>query len=135
MKKTKYIIFAAVIFLCGCSSQYKKEVSWAVYDQDLLIAVEDDSYNGDKIKAGSYSVKVERSREDDGKGPETFDIYILDHEPLNKYELDNYEPSYSVGGYANAPISITVQKGNYVCIHPCEVFYTPTGILEMKYEY
>ena len=136
MKKSGYsfiLLVASVVFLSSCNSPYKKEISWAVYDQDLLIAVEVDNYNGDKIKAGIYFVNVDSATKGSGTGPETFDIYVLDHEPSNKYELDNYKPSYSVGGYMNVPIAITVQKGNYLCIHPCEVFYTPTGILKMKY--
>ena len=127
------LLVASVVFLNGCNSPYKKEISWAVYDQDLLIAVEVDGYNGDKIKAGTYSVNVDSATKGNGKGPETFDIYVLDHEPRNKYELDNYNPAYSVGGYMNAPIAITVQKGNYLYIHPYDVLYTPTGILKMKY--
>ena len=48
-------------------------ITWAVYDQGYIVAVEIDDYNGDKIKAGTYSADVVHSS--DGKN-EWYDRYI-----------------------------------------------------------
>lgn len=134
MSNSKWLVLflsvAAVVLLCGCS-QYKKKIDWAVYERPLVVAVEVDDYDGDKIKAGFYNVDVAHCV--DGKVPMVYDIYILDHEPQNKYEITRYDPVYTVGGYGFEPGAFQAEKGTYICIYPYRNINNPTGIFEMEF--
>lgn len=128
--KSVFLIASIIgVLLCGCGLRYKKEIEWAIYDQTLMVAVEVDGYDGDSVKAGIYTAEVGHIVSD--RTPQVFDVYIFDRKPQNKRDLIGRDPNYTVGGYNAHPVEISVNKGEYVVIQPCDV-YNPTGIFEMK---
>ncbi len=130
---------AFFIFCINCdSSASDNEITWALYEKPLLIAVEVNDYNGDIIKSGKYQAEVTSVSREYGMTAEIFEIIIANRElAINEcisIIRDAYSDSYesnvrtkyshnTVGGMQNLPITIDLVKGKYIHIIP-DTYYS-----------
>lgn len=127
--KKKIVLLSIIVLsvLVGCGSKYKTSLSWAEQG-GYTCAVEIDGFNGEVMKAGTYTAQVGHTS---GNPAGIYDVYIESHEINNKADLS--EPDFTVGGTENAPVQITLNKGDYLAIVPyTDLYYTPSGYFEMK---
>lgn len=109
------------------SSKYKTKGEWAL-STPYAFAVENDTYSGDVYCAGEYTFKVTNTTL--GEAP-MYDIYIEKSEYDSVSELG--EIDYTVGGSGSFPISIILNKGDYVYVVPySDLLYEPKGYLTFE---
>lgn len=109
------------------STKYKTKGEWAL-STPYSFAVENDTYNGDVYSAGEYTFKTTNTTL--GESP-MYDIYIEKSEYSSMSELGSVD--YTVGGAGSFPISITLNKGDYVYIVPySDLLYEPKGYLTFE---
>lgn len=108
--------------------KYKNSLSWSLYEENYMFAVEVDDYNGDIYKAGTYVFSTLTNAA--GKTG-IYDIYVEDKELSSLSELG--ELDYEVGGIGSSEIEIALNKGDYVYIIPYKsLIYIPEDVLYMK---
>lgn len=141
MKKIVSIIMVAALALslsaCGSStssqSEYKTEIQFADA-ANYMCAVESDSFSGDVIAAGEYTIE---SRGNATKPEDTmmvWDIYVSSQEYAKLSELKESELVATVGGAENTGGEFTVDKGQYLYIKYNEVYGTPCGYIVIKHK-
>lgn len=109
------------------STKYKTKGEWAL-STPYAFAIENDTYNGDIYSAGEYTFKTTNTTL--GEAP-MYDIYIEKSEYNSMSELGSID--YTVGGAGSFPISITLNKGDYVYIVPySDLLYEPKGYLTFE---
>lgn len=130
MKKIfSLLLMITIIFLAGCGSDYKTELSWAL-TQNAEFSIENDSYDGDNLKAGTYSFTEDTVRS--GKIPIIWDIYVSDSKKNKISELTDEEYRGAVGGIEKEEIEVTLEKGQFVYIVYNKTLGEGTGILQIK---
>ena len=104
--------------------KYKTSGKWDL-TTPYEFAVEIDSYSGDKYLAGTYMFRTTNTTL--GEAP-VYDVYIKKSVYNKISQLGSSD--YTVGGAKSFPISITLNKGDYVYIVPySNLIYTPKGYL------
>lgn len=81
----------------------------------LKVAVEIDSYDGDIITAGTYTV-TQTDGEYDGTTQRIYNLYITSLDTENPDEVQNNTFPVTVGGVNGAKIEIELKKGQYLYI-------------------
>ena len=131
-------LVAAMLFFTACStnnssSKYLKTVTCAD-TSNYKAAVEIDSYDGDKLAAGTYtvtSVLMDRDLKPE-ETPVVWDIYVSSNDYSKISELQANELVVTAGGVERDGGEFTVKAGQYVYIKYNEVFGTPAGAVELK---
>ena len=109
------------------NARYKTEGKWSL-STPYMFSVENDTYVGDVYCAGEYMFKTTNTTL--GEAP-MYDIYIEKAEYNSISELGSID--YTVGGGGAFPISITLNKGDYVYIVPySDLLYEPKGYLTFE---
>lgn len=109
------------------NTKYKTNGEWAL-NVPYVFAVEKEEFDGDIYCAGEYTFKT--TNVSAGEAP-IYDIYIEKSECNSISELGSID--YTVGGSASFPISITLNKGDYVYIVPyADLLYEPKGYLTFE---
>lgn len=103
-------------------SPFLTEIIWTNNGSDegenwLKIAVENENYDGDVIKAGTYTVKHTNNRDVFGIQDErVYNIFVSSESIEDPADIDIYWLETTIGGYNLTEDEITVKKGDYVYI-------------------
>lgn len=81
----------------------------------LKVAIENDNYDGDVLKSGTYTVE-QTDGEYDGTPQRTYNLYVTDLNTENPDEVQNNSIPITVGGVNGSNSEITVQKGQYLYV-------------------
>ena len=131
MKKIISIIVccAFLFLLTACAADEVKEegkflteIEWTNNGSDegvnwIKIAVENEEYDGDVIKAGTYSIKHTNNR--DVYGAETervYNVFVSTESIDDPNNIDINWIETSIGGVNSVEDEITVKKGDYIYI-------------------
>lgn len=118
----------------------KSNVTWALHDSPLLVAVEIDDYNGDILESGDYKAEL---RDYQANTAETFDVIVAQKElaPSDCFSIlrDAYSESYkssidsetyshyAMGGMSGSSEIISLKKGEYIHIIPGTYYLNKIG--------
>ena len=81
----------------------------------LKVAIENDNYDGDVLKSGTYTVE-QTDGEYDGTPQRTYNLYVTELNTENPDEVQNNSIPITVGGVNGSNSEITVQKGQYLYV-------------------
>ena len=81
----------------------------------LKVAIENDNYDGDVLKSGTYTVE-QTDGEYDGTPQRTYNLCVTDLNTENPDEVQNNSIPITVGGVNGSNSEITVQKGQYLYV-------------------
>ncbi len=81
----------------------------------LKVAIEIDSYDGDILTAGTYTV-TQTNGEYDGTTQRVYNLYITSLDTENPDDVQNDTFPYSIGNYNGSSTEITLEKGQYLYI-------------------
>lgn len=110
-------------------SEYKTTLVWAS-QENYLMAIEYSNFDGDVFESGIYQFTI--SNNTLGHAP-MYDIYISDHLYDSVLDLQiSMDPTLTVGGVGYTSDNVTLSKGDYVYIIPCDLIYSPSGHLKMS---
>jgi hypothetical protein len=118
----------------------KSNVTWALHDSPLLVAVEIDDYNGDILESGDYKAEL---RDYQANTAETFDVIVAQKELassdcfsiLRDAYSESYKSSidsetyshYAMGGMSGSSEIISLKKGEYIHIIPGTYYLNKIG--------
>lgn len=106
------------------NSKYLTKLEWTNSGNDnsdevtewLKIAIEQDNYDGDILKAGTYAVE-QTDGEFDGTSQRVYNLYVTDIDTENPDEVTNNNlPITSIGNYNLSKDEIILEKGQYLYI-------------------
>lgn len=105
------------------NNNYMTSLEWTNSGKDnsdeqiewLKVAIENDNYDGDVLKSGTYAVE-QTDGEYDGTPQRTYNLYVTDLNTKNPDEVQNNDIPITVGGVNGSNSEITVQKGQYLYI-------------------
>lgn len=81
----------------------------------LKVAIEIDSYDGDILAAGTYTV-TQTAGEYDGTAQRVYNLYITSLDTENHNDIQNDTFPYSIGNHNGSDTEITLEKGQYLYI-------------------
>ena len=81
----------------------------------LKVAIENDNYDGDVLKSGTYTVE-QTGGEYDGTPQRIYNLYVTDLNTENPDEVQNNGIPITIGGVNGSNSEIVVQKGQYLYI-------------------
>lgn len=94
----------------------------------LKVAIENDNYDGDVLKSGTYTVE-QTGGEYDGTPQRIYNLYVTDLNTENPDEVQNNGIPITIGGVNGSNSEIVVQKGQYLYIQ--KVSNGETGHLKL----
>lgn len=115
----------------GNKSNYITEFEWAA-TSNYMCAVENDSFDGDVISAGTYEIESRGVAPDPEDTMIVWDIYVSENEYAKLEELQESELVATVGGMTHIGGEVTVEPGQYLYIKYNEVVGNPCGSLSFK---
>ena len=112
-------------------SSYLTELDWAD-TSNYMCAVEDPSFDGDVISAGTYTAKSVGAATSKGDIMVVWDIYVSDNCYNSLSDLKEDEYVLSVGGIDKSGGEITVKAGQYLYIKYNDVLGNPCGYVSLE---
>lgn len=109
---------------------YETKITWAALN-NYCCAVEIDSYDGDKLQAGTYRFYPDFvSGLENGRVAIVWDIYVSENLYNQLSDLKDSEYKGTVGGISKNEIELDLSKGEYVYVKYNPVANNdPTGVL------